>query len=111
MNFEEITNALPLQPRRGMVDWAMEHFKYSDLGGEFLIFQRISIEIEPELLQTMTRADFERHEKETLHRWAAECRCTACGQEFITGYENKSQSKKFETAISAFAVQYVKQEG
>lgn len=90
MNFEEITNALPLQPRRGMVDWAMEHFKYSDLGGEFLIFQRISIEIEPELLQTMTRADFERHEKETLHRWAAECRCTACGQEFITGYENKN---------------------
>ena len=54
MKIEDIAQLLPTQPRMGMVDWAMEHFKYSDLGGEYLIFQRTSITIEPNLTVLFT---------------------------------------------------------
>ncbi len=89
MDVNEIAKLLPEEPRPGMVEDAFRYNHYTDLGGEYLIYKRESIEVEPELHRTMTDEDFEEFRKNTEYRWGAICRCTACGEEFITGYENK----------------------
>lgn len=90
MDVNKVAKLLPEQPRPGMVDDVLRQCKYSELGGEFLIFRRVPITIEPELKRTMSMTDYEDYEKKTVKRWAAECRCTACSEEFIAGYENKN---------------------
>lgn len=90
MDISEITKLLPEQPRPGMVEAVFKDRHYSDLGGEHLIYKRESIAVEPELYRTMTDKDFEEFRENTEYRWGAICRCTACGEEFITGYENKN---------------------
>lgn len=90
MDVNVVAKLLPEQPRSGMVEAVLKEMHYSDLGGEFLVFQRESITIEPDLKRTMLPSDFEEHERKTIRRWAAECRCTACHETFIAGYENKN---------------------
>ncbi|MBQ8574798.1 MAG: PcfJ domain-containing protein [Clostridia bacterium] len=90
MDVNKVAKLLPEQPRPGMVDDVLRQCRYLELGGEFLIFRRVPITIEPELKRTMLMSDYEDHEKKTVKRWAAECRCTACSEEFIAGYENKN---------------------
>ena len=90
MDVNEIAKLLPEKPRPGMVEEILKHNKYSSLGGEFIVFKRESITIEPDLKRTMLPSDFEEHERKTIRRWAAECRCTACHETFIAGYENKN---------------------
>lgn len=89
MDVNEIAKLLPEQPRTGMIEDVFKKEHYSDLGGEFLIYWRESIRLEPELQRTMSGADFDAYEKNTVTRWGASCRCTACGEEFDAGYENK----------------------
>ena len=87
MNMEELAKHLPEQPRPGMAEWIRKNFWESELGGSVCIFSRTSVTLEDEQIgMTMTAEDWERYEHGIHHAWAAECRCTACGEKFITGW-------------------------
>lgn len=57
-----------------------------ELGGELVIYKRVSVEVTPEMKRTMTPADWEEFEEGTKRHWGAECHCTCCGETFVTGW-------------------------
>lgn len=95
MDMKELAKHLPEQPRPGMAEWIKKNFWKSELGGSFCVFSRTSITLEDEQIgKIMTAEDWERYEHGIHHAWAAECRCTACGEKFITGW-NKNHPNSY----------------
>lgn len=82
----EFAKHLPKAPRPEMVRWFnREH--YDNLGGNFCVFHRESVELSTVTLGSLiSYEDMERYENGFKYRWAAKCQCTACGTEFTTGW-------------------------
>ena len=83
MDKERMCNLLPEEPPAKMVEWAVEKFGMSELGGEFCIHSSERVPIYPSIEEVL--------EYNTLTprrtAWAARCTCTACGEDFITHKE------------------------
>ena len=92
MDKEYIRASLPETAEPGLKNWAAE-IAWEDLGGDFTIFARESIELTEgaEMLETPeSRAEKRRRARRT---WAAFCSCTACGTEFYTGWAGRHGDK------------------
>lgn len=88
MDIERMQGLLPEKPCNGLYERFLGRGRHAEskLGGEFLIFHRESITIEPELQACMSPEDWAVHSKETKRKWGAICFCTACEEEFIAGF-------------------------
>lgn len=89
-NWQDLAALLPKQPD-GLVTESVFQAIYDDpgecvLGEHYMLYRRVSIEVAPELKRTMTAQDWAERESLTRPRWAAECKCTCCGDEFHTGW-------------------------
>lgn len=89
MEWKELIDRLPTQPRNGMKEWVKERFTESELGGHKTIFYRDSVYVEPIIKQTMTPEDWREHDKASGYHHAARCICTACGERYVTGWQPK----------------------
>lgn len=85
---EYLVQHLPEQPPKDMARRVYEEYP-GELGSEVVIYKRVSVEIAPELKDTMDASDWEEFDRNTKRHWGAECRCTACGGEFIAGYSSE----------------------
>ena len=83
MDKERMCDLLPEMPPEGMLEWAIEKFGKSELGGEFCIFNSERVPIEPSIQEVMEYNSLAPRRTE----WAASCTCTACGEDFITQKE------------------------
>lgn len=92
MSNESIRDLLPDKPRKGLMEWGIKT-AHDELGGNFIIFNRESVEIAPSLKQTMTADDWDKYEAAIQRRWAANCECSACGESFYGGWEKKKRDK------------------
>lgn len=82
----EFAKHLPETPCSEMVSYVNREY-YDDLGGNFCVFHRKSVEISTVTLgSSISYEDMERYEKGLKYRRAAECQCTACGAEFTAGW-------------------------
>ncbi len=82
MNQEDklkLRRLLPETPPEGLVRWAEEHLK-EELGGEYMIFESEFVPVMPDLADIMEYNDLRPRKKVR----AARCKCTNCGEEFIT---------------------------
>lgn len=77
---------LPEKPPADLLDKVLRDYRESELGGDFCLYHRESVTIEPEWNREMTPDDITAHERASKRRWAAVCTCTSCGEEFVTGY-------------------------
>lgn len=65
--------------------WLMEEiYDMGELGENYLLYHRESMEIPPDLKRLMTPED--RQEQRSKRTWGAQCVCACCGEEFQTGY-------------------------
>lgn len=85
MNIEEIMAALPTAAPEELVNEAVAE-NVEDLGGNLLIFSRASVERTSEWKAIMEPEDIERFNKSRKRMWAAECTCTVCGSEWLSGW-------------------------
>lgn len=86
MDVNELADKLPTVPRSGMREWIEEDYN-DELGGYYCIFNRTEIFIEEmPIAQTMYPEDWEKYDAVNKYHHAAECRCTACGERFYTGW-------------------------
>ena len=89
---KDLAALLPKEP-----PWEMERWVWTDcrdgLGGDLCIFRRESVSAYDEagIMQTMRPEDWEHYEKSRKAMWGARCTCTACHEDFITGYLSKAQ--------------------
>lgn len=77
MNVSELVRLLPEKPPIGLREWA--HAYDSDMGGDILLFRRVST---AELEDCLWPGDGRRMPR----RWGAQCYCTACEEEFSAGW-------------------------
>ncbi|MBQ5986212.1 MAG: PcfJ domain-containing protein [Clostridia bacterium] len=90
MEWKDLINHLPERPRDGMRAWVREHFTDSELGGEYTVFYRDSVYIlGGDLQQVVTADDLARMEQSSGYHHAARCTCTACGEQYIAGWERR----------------------
>lgn len=90
MTLEEIRQALPEQPRPELTKWIKRDFLNSELGGEYTIFRRDSVYVESE-------PDFfpyNGYGSGAYHN-AALCLCTACGNEYVLGWDPRQGYKHY----------------
>lgn len=90
MTLEEIRKALPEQPRPELTEWIKNDFLDSELGGEYTIFRRASVYVESE-------PDFfpyNGYGSGAYHN-AAICLCTACGNEYVLGWDSRHGYKHY----------------
>ena len=93
---QKFAELLPEVPRPGIRDWIRKEFYDSELGGDFCVFSRKSICVEDEQIgRTMSVDDWERYESNAHYHWAAECRCTACGEGFVAGWNKNHPNKRY----------------
>ncbi|MBE7018211.1 MAG: hypothetical protein E7420_08735 [Ruminococcaceae bacterium] len=85
MDKKMICSLLPETAAEPLTRWA-RRIAWEDLGGDFTIFQRERVEVAPEIGILMGPEDRERRAKATRKVWAASCHCTACGEDFFTGW-------------------------
>ena len=83
---------LPKEPPREMEHWVWTDCR-DELGGDLCIFRRESVSAYDEagIMQTMGAEDWEHYEKTKKTMWGARCTCTACHEDFITGYISKGK--------------------
>ena len=81
----EIIPLLPKTPRPGMIeDFAMAD--QNPFGGNLIIYHRVPYEEIPDIHQIMTPEDWDRRDRNTRRCWGAECRCTFCGETWVSGW-------------------------
>lgn len=84
----DISHKLPEKAPEGLLPWVMQNFGMDELGGELMTFSRESIDIEEmEWGMMMHPSDIDKYYKSIKRHWGARCTCTACGYEFIAGYQ------------------------
>lgn len=83
---EYIIQNLPETPPEDIARHVFEEYP-DELGNEAVIYKRVSAEITPEMKDIMYPEDWEEFDRNTKKHWGAECRCTACGETFIAGYD------------------------
>ena len=89
---KELAALLPKEPPQEMQHWVWTDCRDA-LGGDLCIFRRESVTAYDEagILQTMCPEDWENYEATKKSRWGARCTCTACHEDFITGYISKGK--------------------
>lgn len=98
----ELAKHLPEVSRDDMAEFVNTVVFDEELGGDFCVFKRTSIDVyDEELGRTMTPEDQDRLEAGIHRRWAAECRCSVCGEKFITGWNSKHPSDRYSIFMYA----------
>ncbi len=98
----ELAKHLPEVPRDDMAEFVKAVVFDKELGGDFCVFKRTSIDVcDEELGRTMTPEDQDRFETGIHRRWVAECQCSACGEKFITGWNSEHSSDKYSVLMYA----------
>lgn len=89
---KELAALLPKEPPKEMQHWVWTDCRDA-LGGDLCIFRRESVTAYDEagILQTMGPEDWENYEATKKTMWGARCTCTACHEDFITGYISKGK--------------------
>lgn len=96
MDVTEFVKKLPTKPRDGMEEWIKENYLKNELGRDYCIFSREDVFIEEmPMAPTMYPEDWERYDEVNKYHHAAECRCTACGERFYTGWYKNHPAKKY----------------
>lgn len=92
----ELAKHLPEVPRDDMAEFVKAVVFDKELGGDFCVFKRTSIDVcDEELGRTMTPEDQDRFETGIHRRWVAECQCSACGERFIAGWNKNHPNKRY----------------
>ena len=99
MTMDEFAARLPEEPSDALREWILDTMSDSELGGEMILFSRESVEVAPEIMQTMTAEDWERREKKTVRKWGARCSCTACGEDFTAGYISRGAARGIQLTM------------
>lgn len=88
----ELAALLPKEPLREMRHWVWTDCRDA-LGGDLCIFRRESVSAYDRagIMQEMGPEDWERYKKSKKAMWGARCTCTACHEDFITGYISKGK--------------------
>ena len=86
MMIDDLAELLPNEPDPEMEDWILSTYR-NELGGEFCLYRRETVEIAPPIEKLMGPEEWEAHRQQTKRRWGAVCNCTACTEEFLAGYE------------------------
>ena len=98
----ELAKHLPEAPRDDMAEFVKTVVFNEELGGDFCVFKRTSIDVyDEELGRTMTPEDRDRFEAGMHRRWAAECQCTSCGEKFITGWNGEHENNGYSILMYA----------
>lgn len=96
MNVNELAKKLPTEPRVSMRNWITEKIFDLELGGDFCIFKREAVYIEDASnYRTIYPHDFNKLVYGGASRYGADCKCTACGEHFTTGFLNKNYLDKY----------------
>lgn len=84
MTTEEIIKLLPTSQSV----LVRRHANASQLGGEYIIYRRESVEVGPEELCFESPEYTAERMKKTKRHWGGYCTCTSCGEDFITGWRD-----------------------
>ncbi len=88
----DLAALLPKEPPKDLERWVWVE-NLDSLGGHFCVFRRESVTAYDEagIMRTMCPEDWERYENTKKTMWGARCTCTACHEDFITGYLSKAK--------------------
>lgn len=88
-HWRELAGKLPTQPCDDLQEEVMMAVYDEDaLGTGLLLYHRESIKLSDPIAEIMGAEDWNRWEKSRKRRWGARCTCSACGEDFIAGYES-----------------------
>ncbi len=87
MTIHDIIHHLPTKPPQGLIDWAKTRV---NVGEDYLIFRRESVNAPAE--EVCCPHDVFLRMSSMVPKWGAVCRCTACGQEFETGWASNPRA-------------------
>lgn len=89
---KDLAALLPKEPPGELEHWVWTE-NLDSLGGHFCIFRRESVTAYDRagIMKTMEPEDWERYEATNKTMWGARCTCTACHEDFITGYVSKGK--------------------
>lgn len=88
-HWRELAGKLPKQPCDDLQEEVMMAVYDEDaLGTGLLLYHRESIELSDPIAQTMDEEAWDKWERSRKRRWGARCTCSACGEDFIAGYES-----------------------
>ena len=89
---KELAALLPKEPPGELQHWVWAE-NLDSLGGHFCIFRRESVTAYDRagIMQTMEPEDWDCYENTKKAMWGARCTCTACHEDFITGYISKGK--------------------
>ena len=87
--WQNLADKLPFQPCGDLQNDVLEDIYDNDmLGTGLMLYSRESVETANPIAQIMDAEDWNRWEKSRKRRWGARCTCSACGEDFIAGYES-----------------------
>ena len=91
-HWRELAGKLPTQPCDDLQEEVMMAVYDEDaLGTGLLLYHRESIELSDPIAQTMDAEDWDKWQRSRKRRWGARCTCSACGEDFIAGYESDGE--------------------
>lgn len=96
---EDISRLLPEEADGTFAYDVFSEYGYEEFGGHYLVFSRTSYVHETmEWREVMTAQDMWDYSKSGRHTWAAECRCTACGSEWLSGWVGGGEILMYQDA-------------
>lgn len=88
-HWRELAGKLPTQPCDDLQEEVMMAVYDEDtLGTGLLLYHRESIELSDPIAEIMGAEDWDKWQRSRKRRWGARCTCSACGEDFIAGYES-----------------------
>lgn len=105
MDVTKIAEALPRTMSHEMYNAALAANRQADLGGDFLIYRRVSYS--PDDGNPPQWWDEERPKRS----WAAKCRCTACGKTFYAGWPRRKRYERTDSKTPPGILLYEGEDG